>query len=122
MSAMTHLPCSGFLRRTLVVAGAGVWLAGVALASSTYEVNVESELNGLDVKIATVENPGGMIVKLTNDSAQKVRCDLRYDASPQPIGRRTVYVDPGKTEQSVFGAKRQWFRVDVKVVCKAVTT
>ena len=96
-------------------------LAGVAMAASTYQVNVESELNGLDVKVSTVENPGGIVVKLQNDSATKVRCNLRYDAPPQPIGRRTVYVDAGKLEQSVFGAKRQWFRIDVRVVCEAVS-
>lgn len=96
-------------------------LAGVAAAASTYQVKVESELNGLDVKVSTVENPGGIVVRLQNDSATKIRCNLRYDAPPQPIGRRTVYVEAGKMEQSVFGAKRQWFRIDVKVACEAVS-
>lgn len=95
-------------------------LAGVAAAASSYQVKVESELNGLDVKVSTVENPGGIVVRLQNDSSTKVRCDLRYDAPPQPIGRRSVYVEPGKTGQSVFGAKRQWFRIGIHVACKAV--
>ena len=106
-------------------AGRGVALCAtlataVAAASSTYKVNIESELNGLDIKISTVENPGGMIVRFKNDSSQKARCDLRYDASPQPLARRTVYVDAGKTGESVFGAKRQWFHVDVTINCGPV--
>lgn len=94
-------------------------LGGVAAAASTYQVNIESDLQGLDIKVSTVENPGGIIVRLQNDSATKVRCNLRYDAAPQPIGRRTVYVGAGKTGESVFGAKRQWSRVDIKVDCEA---
>jgi hypothetical protein len=48
-----------------------------------------------------------------------VRCALRYEAQPQPIYRTTTYVDPGKTEQSVFRAKRKWYQVAVDVECKA---
>jgi hypothetical protein len=91
--------------------------APLALAQ-TYEVELDAELNGLDVKIEPVATTGMLIVKLTNQATQKVRCDLRYDASPQPLYRRTTYVDPGKTEQSEFRAKRKWFKVAVRVECQ----
>ena len=84
---------------------------------AAYEVRLQSELNGLDVKVATIENPGGLIVRLTNDSAQKIRCTLRLDAQPQPLARKTVYVDAGKTEDAAFAAKRKWFDVDVRLEC-----
>jgi len=93
-------------------------LAVGAFAASTYQVNITPKLNGLDVKIETIENPGGLIVKLTNNTDQKVRCKLRYDAQPQPLARKTIYVEPGKTEDSTFQAKRKWFNVDVEVECE----
>ena len=107
------------VRSNLFLVACGLLVASIVAAASTYQVDLESELNGLDVKLSTVENPGGIIVRLQNDSATKIRCNLRYDASPQPIGRRTVYVAAGKTGESVFGAKRQWSRVDIKVDCAA---
>jgi hypothetical protein len=92
--------------------------AAAAAASATYTVKLESEFHGLDIKVETVENPGALILKLTNASDRKVRCKLRYDAAPQPLARRTVYIEPGKTEDNVFAAKRKWFNVDVAVDCK----
>jgi len=58
-------------------------------------------------------------VKLTNASGKKVRCDLRYDVAPQTPYRKTTFVDPGKTEQSVFLAKLKSTTADVNVDCKA---
>jgi hypothetical protein len=45
-----------------------------------------------------------LVVKVTNTGTAKVRCDVRYDASPQPLARGYVYVDPGQTEQDAFRA------------------
>lgn len=92
-------------------------LGAVALAQ-TYDVKVNAELNGLDIKIEPVAMTGMLVVKLSNQTTQKVRCDLRYDASPQTLYRKTTYVDPGKTEQSEFRAKRKWFEVEVTVKCQ----
>lgn len=92
-------------------------LAGAAVAQ-TYSVHVHPELNGLDVRIEPVASTAMLVVKLTNATDTKVRCDLRYDAAPQPLYRKTTFVDPGKTEQSVFSAKRKWMSVDVYVACK----
>jgi len=104
-----------------------VALAGAALAclaatpaawAQTYEVEVTPTLNDLPIKIETVPMSGVLVVKLTNNGTTKVRCDLRYDASPQPIGRAYVYLEPGKTEENSFRAKRKWFNVAVEVLCK----
>jgi hypothetical protein len=98
-------------------------LAAVASAvvAQTYTVNVNPSLNGLDIQIEPISNATMLVVKLTNKADQKVRCKLKYDASPQPLERKTVYIDPGKTEQSVLQAKRNWFSVDVDVECQLAT-
>jgi hypothetical protein len=113
---------SGLLRRTTAACCTALCVALVSLpvAAQTYSVKVHPQLNDLDIKIETVEGTGMLVVKLTNATAGKVRCDLRYDAAPQTPYRKTTYVDPGKTEQSVFQAKRKWMTVDVNVECKAV--
>ena len=90
-----------------------------AAFGQTYTVEVHPELNDLDIKIETVAMAGMLVVKLTNDTEQQVRCKLRFDASPQTPYRNSVNVDPGKTEQSVFRAQRKWFAVAVEVTCEA---
>ena len=105
-------------RRFVPLLALAVCLFGSVAVAQTYDVKVDAELNGLDVKVEPVPMTGMLVVKLTNQTTQKVRCDLRYDASPQTLYRKTTYIDPGKTEQSEFRAKRKWFEVDVKVECK----
>ena len=90
-----------------------------AAVAQTYTVKVHPTLNGLDVKIEPVSQTAMLVIKLTNATEQKVRCKLRYDASPQTPYRSSVNVAPGKTEQSVFRAQRKWFNVDVHVECEA---
>ena len=107
------------LKRVLLVAAATLACAAPpALGQTTYSVDVQSQLGGLPVDIDTVPMDGMLVVKVTNRADVKVRCDLRYDASPQPIGRSYVYVEPGKTAQDVFRAKRMWYQVAVEVKCK----
>jgi hypothetical protein len=111
----------GSLRRTAAACCTALCVALFAgpVAAQTYSVKVHPQLNDLDIKIETVEHTGVLVVKLTNASGKKVRCDLRYDAAPQTPYRKTTYVDPGKMEQSVFQAKRKWTTVEVNVECKA---
>gem|GEM_PF-1432542 len=90
-----------------------------AAFGQTYTVEVHPELNGLDIKIEPVAMTGMLVVQLTNDTEQKVRCKLRYDASPQTPYRSSLNVEPGATEQSVFRAQRKWFAVAVEVTCEA---
>ena len=90
-----------------------------AAFGQTYTVEVNPELNDLDIKIEPVAMTGMLVVKLTNDTEQKVRCKLRYDASPQTPYRSSLNIEPGATEQSVFRAQRKWFAVAVEVACEA---
>lgn len=112
-------------RRTKLQIALGFVLALAAVApaviAQTYSVQVNPSLNGLDIRIEPVSNSTMLVVKLTNNTDRKVRCKLKYDASPQPLERSTVYIDPGKTEQSVLQAKRKWFSVDVDVDCQLAT-
>ena len=119
MSAREFRPAHALRRVLLPVAAAVACAAPSASGQTIYTVEVQSELGGLPVDIDTVPMEGMLVVKVTNRADVKVRCDLRYDASPQPIGRGYVYVEPGKTEQDVFRAKRLWYQVAVEVKCKA---
>jgi hypothetical protein len=105
-----------------------ILLAGLVLAvavlpraatAQTYDVDLKTTLNELPVEVETVPMSGVLVVRITNSGSVKVRCDLRYDASPQAIGRAHVYVDPGKTEEDAYRAKRKWFQVAVEVTCNA---
>src|SRR3954451_12426603 len=89
------------------------------LLAQTYAVKINPALNGFDVAIEPVTSTDMLVVNLTNRSTVKLRCDLRYDAAPQPLARKVTFVDPGKTEPSVFKAKRTWHSVVVDVNCKA---
>jgi len=103
---------------------ASLVLANVSLdarATGTYLVKINPTLNGLDIKIEPVAKTGVLVVKLTNKTQTKVRCDLYYEAGPQKPHRSYNFVDPGKTVQSVFRATRVWMSVDVDVKCKAVS-
>lgn len=106
------------LRPVLLLAAAALAVATPSAWAVTYTVDVQSELGGLPIAIDTVPMDGVLTVRLTNNADVKVRCDLRYDASPQPIGRSYVYLEPGKTEQDAFRAKRNWYQVAVEVKCK----
>ena len=104
----------------LCSAALALMLAAAVRAEATYTVDIRPDLDGLDIKIEPVAQTGILVVQLTNKSDKKVRCDLRYDAAPQALLRKSTYIDPGKTEVSDFRAKRKWFSVTVDVKCRAV--
>jgi hypothetical protein len=85
--------------------------------AQTYTVQVNPTLNDLDIKVEHVAQSTMLIMKLTNNTDTRVRCELRYDASPQTPRRSTVFLNPGSTEQNVFRAQRRWFSVTVNVEC-----
>ena len=89
------------------------------VGAQTYSVNINPTLNDLDIKIEPVSNPGVLVVNLTNNTAQKVRCDLNFEADPQLPYRTFVFVEPGKTSSATLRATQQWFDVGVDVRCKA---
>lgn len=93
-------------------------LALPALASSvTYTVEVQPTLNDLPIKIEPVPFQGRLVMRLTNAGTVRVRCELRYDPSPQPIRRANVFIRPGQTVENSLRATRKWFRVTVAVTC-----
>ena len=93
-------------------------VASVAQAQSqVYRVEIRPVLNDLDIKIEHVADSSMLVVNLTNNSPTRVRCDLRFDASPQTPQRSTRHINPGQTGTSVLRAQRRWFSVTVDVVC-----
>jgi hypothetical protein len=94
-------------------------LVGPVALAQNYTVEVTPHLNGLDIKIEPVSNPGVLVVNLTNNTAQKVRCDLNFEADPQLPFQTFVFVGPGKTGSATLRATQQWFDVSVDVRCKA---
>jgi hypothetical protein len=84
----------------------------------TYDVQVNPTLNGLDISIEPVASTGVLVVNLTNNSDQKVRCDLKYQADPQPPSRSYVFIEPGKSASNALREARKWFSVTVDVECK----
>ena len=104
---------------TQLCATSGLLALSPPSLAQTYAMKINPTLNGFDVAIEPVASTDMLVVNLTNKSTVKLRCDLRYDAAPQPLARKVTFVDPGKTEPSVFKAKRTWHSVVVDVNCKA---
>lgn len=103
---------------------AGLSLLGVAVLvaqaqSHTYSIDVRPVLNDLDIKIEQVAQASTLVIKLTNNSPTRVRCNLRFDPSPQTPVRRTRNINPGRTESTVLRAQRRWFSVTVDIECVA---
>jgi hypothetical protein len=98
--------------------GPSLLLLAFAAAAQTYDVQVNPTLNGLDIKVEPVATTGVLVVNLTNNSAEKVRCDLKYQADPQPPSRAYVFVEPGKTASNALRETQKWFSVTVDVECK----
>jgi hypothetical protein len=110
-------------RRARIVGGG---LAAIAMAAfvqtaaaQNYTVNVTQELNGLDIKVEPVSNVGLLVVNLTNNTAQKVKCSVNFQADPQLPNRSFVFVEPGKSSSATLRATQKWYEVDVDVKCKA---
>ena len=92
-------------------------LSTVAASAVTYTVDVQPTLNDLPIKIEPVPFDGRLVMRLTNEGTVRVRCELRYDPSPQPIRRSNVFIRPGQTVQNSLRATRKWFSVTVAVTC-----
>jgi hypothetical protein len=88
-------------------------------AAQEYTVNVTQQLNGLDIVIEPVSNTGLLVVNLKNNTAQKVKCDVNFQADPQVPNRSFVFIEPGKSSSATLRATQRWFEVDVDVKCKA---
>lgn len=108
-------PCSWLCALFLTLTGFGSH--AVHALSQPYTVEVRPVLNELDIQIDHVANSRMLVLKLTNNSPTRVRCDINFDPSPQTPRRRTRHIDPGQTGTSSLSAHRRWFSVRVDVVC-----
>jgi hypothetical protein len=99
--------------------GAALLLALIAfeVSAQTYSVEIRPVLNDLDIKIEQIPQSTMLILRLTNNTDQRVRCQLVFDASPQQLRRSTRSINPGETISSELRAQRKWFRVIVDVKC-----
>jgi hypothetical protein len=105
----------------LVTALLVVLMSSEALAQ-TYSVEIRPELNELDIKIEEIRHSTMLTLRLTNNTDTRVRCQLVFDAAPQPLRRSTRSINPGQTITSNLNAQRKWFRVIVDVNCAASST
>jgi hypothetical protein len=114
------MACSALRRRAWLVTVAMIPLAAglPAARAQTYSVEIRPVLNGLDIGIEHVAQASMLIVKLTNRTDDRVRCQLVFDASPQTPVRSTRSIRPGRTISSVLRAQRRWFSVIVDVTCQ----
>jgi hypothetical protein len=71
------LPCS--LALSLLALGAPAAHA----QSQVCTVDIRPVLNDPDIAIGHVADSRKLVVNLTNNSSTRVRCDLRFDASPR---------------------------------------
>lgn len=107
------------MTHTRLAFGLALALITSTATAQTYDVKVNPDLNGLDITIEPVANSGVLVVKLTNKSDVKVRCNLMYQADPQLPSRSYVFIAPGKTESDTLRATQAWFSVTVNVECRA---
>lgn len=112
-----HFRCARIVGR--LTAAIAVAAFAQAAAAQDYTVNVTQELNGLDIVIEPVSNTGLLVVNLKNNTAQKVKCDVNFQADPQVPNRSFVFIEPGKSSSATLRATQRWFEVDVDVKCKA---
>jgi hypothetical protein len=105
--------------RTWFGLGTALLLALMAAEApaQTYSVEIRPQLNDLDIKIEQIPQSSMLILRLTNNTDTRVRCQLVFDAAPQRLMRSTRSINPGKTISSELRARRKWFRVIVDVSC-----
>lgn len=108
----------GFGRAYSFAVGAAIFLLSAAVLAQTYSVEISAELGDLDVKVEPIAQEGILVINLTNNEQDRVRCDLVFDASPQFPHRTSVFVHAGRTVSSTLRETRMWHRVEVDVKCR----
>lgn len=96
-------------------------LAAFEAPAQNYSVEIRPVLNDLDITIEPLAQSSMLILRLTNKTATRVRCQLVFDAPPQRLTRSTRSINPGQTISSELRAQRKWFRVVVDVTCTEST-
>jgi hypothetical protein len=109
------------IARALAAAVLIVVAAPAVRAQVTYQVNVNTQLDGVDVKVEYVAQRTLLVLNLSNTGATRARCDVVFDPAPQIPQRNSRAVNPGRTSSVVLRAQRTWFTVNVDVRCSAAT-
>ena len=55
-------------------------LAALEASAQTYSAEIRPELNNLDIAIEQIPQASMLILRLTNNTATRVRCQLVFDA------------------------------------------
>jgi hypothetical protein len=114
---LTEITWPRAMRGCLAVALVALAAPAGQAQSQVYTVDIRPVLNDLDVKIEHVADSRMLVVNMTNNSPTRVRCNLRFDASPQTPQRSTRHINPGQRGSSTLRADRRWFSVVVDVEC-----
>jgi hypothetical protein len=85
--------------------------------SGRYPIDVESELNGLDIKVTAT--PGALaVLTLQNKSKSRADCTAEFEGGLQTPGKRSTRVAAGKNATLSYKVKDDLARLRVKLVCK----
>ena len=107
------------LARALVATALIAAAAPAVRAQVNYQLNVNTELDGVEVKVEPVAQRTLLVLNLRNTGATRARCDVVFDPAPQIPQRNSRFVNPGRTSSVVLRAQRTWFTVNVDVRCSA---
>jgi hypothetical protein len=121
MSAHRFPSIPVLVARALAAAVLNVVAAPAVRAQVTYQVNVNTLLDAVDVKVEHVAQPTMLVLNLRNTGTARARCEVVFDPSPQIPQRNTRFLDPGRTGSVVLRAQRTWITVNVDVRCSAAT-
>jgi len=79
-------------------------ILGVPVAhAQTYKVQVYADVGELDMKIEPIPHDDVLVVRLTNHSPGRVRCDLLYDAAPRRRLARQPTSTPARPKKAACG-------------------
>ncbi len=103
-----------------MLAALGLGFGAAPAAAQVYKVKVTPKLHDLNIKIEVNDTTNVLVVKLTNKTKTRVRCQLDYDATPQTPKTTTVFLEPGESGRSSLTEFRHWFTVNVAVDCRSL--
>ena len=95
-----------------------LWIASSPLhAQSIYPIDISSELNGLDLQVASSNIGNEVMVSVKNNDQVAVRCEAVFNNGPQIPVERRADIAPGKSTTITAPMMREVIRVDVTLNC-----
>jgi hypothetical protein len=93
-------------------------LAGTPLlAQSIFPIEVSSELNDLDLKVASSNIGNQVVLSVANKEGFAVHCQAVFNNGPQTAVQRRVKVASGKTATMTAPLKRAVTAVNISLRC-----